>query len=129
MVKLTDAEWIVMKQIWQSDEPICLSELIENLREEKLDWKPNTIRTFLVRLEKKGAVEVLKERKPFKYKPKVSREICETQAVNSVNRNLFNGSISRFISALLATRKLSDQEYEELRQIISKYRNECEDNK
>jgi BlaI family penicillinase repressor len=125
MLKLTDAEWDVMKQIWKSSEPVVLSEIIEKLGDDGIFWKPNTIRTFLVRLEKKGAIEVLHEYRPFKYRQKISREQCEVDVVNKISKNIFNGSISRFVSALLASHRITDREYEELTKIIANYNEGC----
>lgn len=125
MLKLTDAEWDVMKQIWKSSEPVVLSEIIENLRSDGIHWNSNTIRTFLVRLEKKGAIEVLHECKPFKYRHKISREQCEINAVYKIIKNIFNGSISRFVSALLASHRITNSEYEELIKIIANYNEGC----
>lgn len=54
--KLPDAEFEIMKSVWQSEEPVTSPMLTEKLKitHSDKDWKPQTVMTMLVRLEKKG---------------------------------------------------------------------------
>ena len=51
--RISDAEWTVLKAVWQLKTPTA-REVVEALKDES-DWKPKTIHTLLSRLVQKGA--------------------------------------------------------------------------
>ena len=57
--KITQAEWEVMRILWDAGEPLPAAEVTAKL-ESKSDWKPKTVRTFLNRLVLKQAVSAIK---------------------------------------------------------------------
>ena len=65
--EISEAEHQVMKVIW-NDNPITAMEIIKELT-KVTDWKPNTIKTFINRLLKKGAVGYEKSGKEYNYYP------------------------------------------------------------
>ena len=55
-MQISDAEWIVMNLIWQS-QPVDASQVIERLAKAN-GWSAATVKTMLHRLVKKGALPV-----------------------------------------------------------------------
>ena len=51
--RLPDAEFEIMKIIWNSTPPVTTAQIMEKLGNEK-DWNPQTVLTMLVRLIEKG---------------------------------------------------------------------------
>jgi BlaI family penicillinase repressor len=53
--KVTESEWKVMKVVWSMDNPVASYDIIQKLSTTE-DWKPETIKTLLNRLVKKGVL-------------------------------------------------------------------------
>lgn len=113
---LAEAESKFAEIIWEN-EPISSKNLVE-LCEEKLDWKKSTTYTVLKRLcdrgifeKKKAMVTSLVSKKDF-YEGKSRQFVQET----------FDGSLPRFLTAFIGKEKLSDQQIEEMKQLIESYR-------
>ena len=62
MIKISDAEFEVLKILWKRNESTSI-DIIQELRDKK-SWSENTIRTLITRLQNKKAIEIVnKERK------------------------------------------------------------------
>ena len=55
--EISTSEWQVMNVVWEK-QPVTASTIIKQLAKSS-DWSAATIRTFLHRLVKKGALEYL----------------------------------------------------------------------
>ena len=58
MPKITEAEWAVMKVFWHKS-PRTANEVVDAL--DGSGWNPKTIRTLIIRLQKKGALDFEKD--------------------------------------------------------------------
>lgn len=114
--KLPDAEFEIMKAIWNSEEPVTspmLTEKLKHLLSEK-DWKQQTVMTMLVRLEKKGFLRSEKNGKERLYYSSVSEdEYMEVEARSFISR-FSGGSFSKLVKALNGGEKVSEEDIEEL---------------
>ena len=73
--KLSDAELKVMAVIWDSDESLDLMGVLKRANERfQMQWKPQTVSTFLVKCRKKGYLSSERKGRHFYYTPKVSKE-------------------------------------------------------
>src|SRR5260221_5621988 len=68
--QISDAEWDVMKVLWDRAEAGA-QEVTEALAVGR-NWRPQTVKTLLNRLVKKGAVAYVEEGRRFIYRPQVS---------------------------------------------------------
>ena len=73
---LTDSELLVMKTVWESEEPLPVQEIMTrtNLKYGK-KWKVQTISTFLGRMVKKGYLNMERKGRVFYYDPLVTEEV------------------------------------------------------
>lgn len=120
--KLPDAEFEIMKAVWQSEEPVTSPMLTEKLKyslNEK-DRKPQTVMTMLVRLEKKGFLRSEKNGKERLFYSRISeKEYMEVEAESF--RGKFGGSsFSGLVKALNGGEKISEKDIEELRDWLDK---------
>lgn len=120
--KLPDAEFEIMKAIWQSEEPVTSPVLTEKLKlilSEK-DWKQQTVMTMLVRLEKKGFLHSEKNGKERLYYSSVSEEeYMEVEAKCFINK-FGGGSFSTLVKALNGGERISREDIEELQDWLDK---------
>lgn len=122
MKKLPDAEFEIMKAIWQSEEPITSPSLTEKLRITlpHKDWKPQTVLTMLVRLEKKGFLRSEKNNKERSYFTVVSEKEYIKIEQESFRKRFSSGSFSGLVKALYDGENVSAEELNELKDWINK---------
>lgn len=116
--QISEAEYQVMKIVWKYA-PISTNEVIEKLVETST-WSPKTIQTMLLRLVKKGALTYEKNSRVFVYTPLVKEEeYVATESRSFLNR-FYNGALNSMVLNFLENDKLSEDDIEELREILNK---------
>ena len=114
--KIFDSEAKVMEILWERG-PLSAKE-ISLIAADSIGWNKNTTYTVIKKLETKGFIR--RDEPGFICTPLISREeIRKNEAVSILNK-FFGGSRKALFSALLEDEKLSDQELEELRDLIDK---------
>ena len=73
MKKLPDAEFEVMKIVWQNDPPVTANIVMEQLGKKK-KWKTQTVISLMLRLVERGFLRTEKAGRERLYYPVVSRE-------------------------------------------------------
>ena len=122
MIKITEAQWSIMELLWNSSEPMTVSQICRKLEEEKkIVWKANTVNTQLMRLSDYGVVawnEGASKTTPKAFYPLVDRDTCRRQEEQSFLDKMYHGSVKMMIASFLQDDKLSAQELEEIRQML-----------
>lgn len=115
--KISDAEWQVMKIIWKNH-PVTASEIIDELKGDSM-WSSKTIHTLISRLVKKEAIFIEKSSPHYLYSPLVSEEECKRVETKSFLQRVYDGSINHLITNFIKEQKLTEDEIEELQQILN----------
>ena len=115
-MQISDAEWVVMNLIWDS-QPIDASQVVERLSDPH-DWSPATIKTMLHRLVRKGALTHEADGRKYIYRAKVRRHDCVRKASRSFLDRVFGGEAAPALLHLLKTSRLSPEEAAELREML-----------
>jgi BlaI family penicillinase repressor len=118
--RISDAEWEVMKVIWRQS-PCSAHEVVSALASSKA-WSAGTIKTLLNRLHSKGALRFEKVGKSYLYYPAVAEDRLRTAETESFVDRVFDGALSPMIAHFARTRKLSEQDLDELERILKKGR-------
>ena len=111
-VSLTEAEWKVMEELWDSGAATG-RELSERM-EKKMGWNRSTTLTLLRRMEGKKALEVRQERSVRTFAPLLHREDAAMQETESFLSRVYHGSLSMMVSTLSRRQALSQKEIDEL---------------
>ena len=112
--KIFESEYRFCLILWEH-EPVSSRELSE-LCKEKLGWSKTTTYTVIKRLSDRG---VLKNENTV-VTSLVSKDEAQVSEIDELMEKKFEGSIPAFIAAFARSRKLSDKEIAEIRQIIEK---------
>jgi len=104
-LQLSGSEWELMKILW--DKAPATANQIAELTPQ---WHPKTVRTMLIRLQKKGAVEYELIDGIQHFKPVHEREYCESSATQSFMQRVFDGALTPMIAHFTRQQKLSDAE-------------------
>lgn len=115
--KISEAEWEVMKIFWAKAVPCTANEIVDVLGSFS-DWKPNTVKTLITRLVKKGALGFREERRIYWYYPLITENKCIRSETKSFVKRVFGGAIKPMLVTFLQEENLSQEEIEELKRIL-----------
>jgi len=118
MPAITDAEWDVMKVLWDKGEAGA-QEVTQALVVER-NWRPQTVKTLLNRLVKKGAVAYAEEGRRFIYRPKISRDAVIKAESRSFLSRVFDGAVTPALVHFLKLGNLSKEDIEELKKTLDR---------
>jgi BlaI family transcriptional regulator, penicillinase repressor len=114
--QISDAEWEVMKALWDKG-PMRSGELVRVVSVEN-SWHARTIKTLLMRLVRKGAVSTSLEGKRHVYRARVAREACLKKESRSFISRVFDGAFTPALVHMIRQAKLSQQEIDQLKQVL-----------
>ena len=114
--KIFESEYRFCEILWEN-EPISSSELVR-LCHEKLEWKKSTTYTVIRRLSERG---VLKSENAIVTSLVSKEDVQSAESQEVVDKN-FQGSLPGFIAAFARSKKLTNQEIDEIQQLIDSYR-------
>ena len=116
--KISNAEWEVMKIIWNNSE-ISSINIIQELK-DKSEWKPATVKSLINRLLNKNAIGFNKLGYEYLYFPLVSEDECIKLESQSFINRVFNGSIKSMLLTFAQSEEISETDIEELKNILNK---------
>jgi BlaI family penicillinase repressor len=116
--KISDAEWVLMRVIWNREKATA-NEVVEALDGQQ-DWKPKTIHTLLRRLTDKGALGFEKVGREYVFHPLIERAQAEQAQSQSFVHRVFEGETVPFLSRFLEAEELSADEIVELKKILNR---------
>lgn len=121
--QISESELVLMKIIWKNGGAAMYSLIMEELEEEKNEWKNNTVLTLLSRLVEKKFLKVQKIGRRNEYVAAVTEDEYQAMQTHSFLDKVYGGNVKNLVSTLLRQDILSA---DELREIESFWRNENE---
>lgn len=114
-IRLHEGELNVMELLW-SNKALAAKDIAKIIK-EYIGWEKNTTYTVIKRLIDKGAI--IREDPGFICRANVTKRKIQDIETQALLNQLYNGSVSNFITAYLAEQKLSGADIAELKKIIS----------
>ncbi len=113
-IKLFDSELKIMDIIWrEGDIP---AKQIADILTAEVGWNKNTTYTLIKRCMSKGAIE---RREPnFICHALIPKEDVQEAETNELIDKVYDGSVDKLFAALLGRQKLSEEQIQNLKQII-----------
>lgn len=115
-MKLFDSELKVMEVLWTQG-TMTAKELAEKLA-MTVGWNKNTTYTVLKKLVEKGAVKRIDP--GFHCEALIAREEVRKNAALELVEKFYGGSIQLLFASLLSEEKITEEQREELRNLIDK---------
>ena len=109
-------ELAVMSVLWRLGSA-SVSDVRDAL-EEKLAY--TSVLSALQTLEEKGYVRHEPEGRAYRYFPVVEAERAGGSALSRIRESIFHGSAERMFAQMVADKKLSKKELEQMRQLLAK---------
>lgn len=122
MVQLSNYEWKIMNLIWE-EEPRTITQLTKALTDET-GWSKHTVITYLKRLEAKGAVRYEEGERAKLFFADISRKEAQLQEIDSFLNKAFSGSLGLMVKTMIKDEKLSEEEIEELEDMLKRAKGE-----
>ena len=117
---LQQSEWYIMEKLWE-EHPRTIVQLYHAL-EENPGWSKSTVNTLLGRMVDKGIIFYEEGAKARQYYPAIQREDAALAETESLLQRVYQGSVGMMMSTLVKKNALSDEEIEELYEILRKAR-------
>lgn len=114
-IPISESEWAVMKIIW-NEPPKTLQDVLGSLKHT--GWSTTTIQTYLARLVKKGALMTERQGKGYLYYPAVSEDDCQLAESQTFLKRVYDGSLSKMVKGFVKSGSLSENELNELKNLI-----------
>lgn len=119
-VKITEAQLKVLNVLWKAKKPICISEMITELKKQDIQWAYRTVSTFVGQLEQKGAVAGIKDQMTFYYYPLIEEKDFKKGEAKNLIKKHFGGSLKGFLAAFTGDEDLTQQEIKDMKEWVDK---------
>lgn len=118
-MKYSESELKVLEVLWEYGE--MDAKQISEILQDRCGWNKTTVYTFIRRCIEKGSVQ---REYPFKCRAILTKEEVQDMEIGKVLRNFFDNSPSAFMEAFAGRSDLTDQDIEELHEIILKLKSD-----
>ncbi len=117
-VELTQAEWEIMKVIWEK-EP-CAAGTVQEALAKSRDRAYSTVKTTMDRMAEKGFLEIEKIRNLQLFKSCVSKVDARRGEFRKMLKRAFDGALTPMMQFLIEHEGLSKKQASQLRKLVNK---------
>lgn len=116
--KISESEWKIMKVLWR-ESPQPAYDIASEISKIE-DWDIRTIKTFLSRLVKKGAISYQKYKNLYLYFPVISEEDTKEEEGETFLNQVFDGSVKEMFVHFANSKNLDmdGDQLEKLRKLV-----------
>ena len=118
----SQSEWLIMEVFWASDTSLTAKEVIEEIG-KKANMSPRMVRVLINRLCGKGILSYMVDEhdsRIYHYSVMKSKEQCQKEKSRKFIDSYFGGSRKNAMAALLQSIELTEDQYQELEEILEK---------
>lgn len=117
-ISISPSERTVLRILWEASEPLRASEVTARLT-DKTGWQLTTVRTFLARLEKKGAARSHPDVDGVTvFAPALLENDLRLLEEETALDRYFDGALSGVMSRFIEAGKVSEEELRAIRAMI-----------
>ena len=118
MPKISGAEMEIMKIIWNYENPLTSKKIMSFIPNNQ--WKTTTILTLLSRLVEKGFLKAERQGRNYLYSYIISDKEYKKRCSKKFINEFYQGSFKNFFATLYADNEISQEDLEELRDMLNK---------
>jgi BlaI family penicillinase repressor len=115
-MRLSDAEWTVMRAVWNRA-PASARDVLDEVGEET-GWAYTTVKTLLARLGEKGALSEGRQANVNIYEPRITRNEARGSALRSLIDRAFDGTFGSLFQHLITEERLSARDVKTLERML-----------
>ena len=117
-VELTEAEWEIMKVVWEK-EP-CAAGTVQEILTESRDRAYSTVKTTMDRMVEKGFLRIEKVRNVQLFHSCVSKIAAKRGEFQRMLKRAFDGALTPMMQFLIEHEGISKKQATELRRLVNK---------
>lgn len=117
-MKISDSELKILEVLW-FESPLTVGQIIERVQ-KKTEWHPNTIKTLLLRVNKKEAVIRNKDGKRFFYSANITQKSVINEESEGFLSKFFEGRVAPLVAHFSNNQKLTTKDIKEIEDILAK---------
>lgn len=121
--RLGDAELEIMQAVWDAAQPVTANYILEQIQGRR-KWQLSTLMTSLSRLAEKGYLSCDRTYRNNLYAPLIAEEDYKAQEGKSFLQKLYGSSLKRMVASLYDGRVIGDEDLNELRRYLDRYKEE-----
>ncbi len=114
--RIADSELEIMRVLWDAKTALPVADIRKAIC-KKTGWEGSTAKTLLYRLQSKGVV-AQERREVFYYYPCITEDDYNEYTTQALIDKLYKGSAKNLIASFLSSKKLSDDDINELQNIL-----------
>ena len=125
----SQSEWLVMEVLWAGGTSLTAKEVIKKVQ-EKTNMSPRMVRVLLNRLWQKGVLSYTideHDARVYHYSVVKSKEECQKEKSRKFVNSYFEGSQKNAMAALLQSTELTEEQFNELEEILKQCREKDND--
>ncbi len=115
--KISDAEYEIMKIIWEEGREITTADIIEKLARDN-SWKHTTILTLARRLVDKNVLRVRKMGRVNYYSPRITKGEYKSYQAKGFLKDMYDGNVKSLVASLYDNKKIGEKDLKELKDWI-----------
>jgi BlaI family penicillinase repressor len=119
--KITQAEWEVMRILWDANKPLPAAEVAARLEGK---WSPKTVRSFLNRLVQKQSLKAVKQGfssyELIHYVPLIDEVSALRVKQETFAQKFFGGTVQSMLAGCIQSGEISTEELLQLRAMIDR---------
>lgn len=116
----SQSEWLIMEVFWASGTSLTAKEVIKKIK-GKADMSPRMVRVLINRLCQKGVLSYTVDEhdlRVYHYSVVKTKEQCQKEKSKKFIDSYFEGSRTNAMAALLQSARLTEEQYQELEEIL-----------
>lgn len=122
-IQISESELLIMEIIWNNHDSIMFGELMQELKTDNNQWKPNTVLTFLSRLIDKEIIEIKKQGRLNQYIALMSKEDYLRATTDNFINKVYGGNIKGLMTNLIKNNNIDAKDFEEIKDFWEKEEN------
>lgn len=120
-VELTQAEWEIMKVVWEKGP--CAAGTVQEALARSKDWAYSTVKTTMDRMAEKGFLKIDKIRNLQLFRSCISEVDAKRGEFRKMLKRAFGGALMPMMQFLIEHEGLSKEEASQLRRLANKTEN------
>ncbi len=114
--ELTEAEWAIMKVVWEHQP--CAAGTVQEALTRELGWAYSTVKTTMDRMVGKGLLEITRIRNLQLFSAKVDRRQATGWEFRRMLSRAFDGALGPMMQYLVENAGLSQEDLNQLRKAV-----------
>jgi BlaI family transcriptional regulator, penicillinase repressor len=114
--ELTEAEWAIMKAVWEHQP--CAAGTVQEAVARELGWAYSTVKTTLDRMVGKGLLQITKIRNLQLFSARVDRQQAARWEFRRMLSRAFDGALGPMMQYLVENEELSQEDLNQLRKAV-----------